>query len=81
MDIVEYMVSVVIIMTIVIVVGEKFLHPIVSVNNKKIVYIILIILGLAWGVVVDIFESPILYGGVFGMFAGVIHLMVDYKKE
>lgn len=35
MDILEYIISTLMIMTIVIVVGQRFSHPVVLVNNKK----------------------------------------------
>lgn len=81
MDILGYIISTLMSMTIVIVVGQRFLHPVVLVNNKKIVYVMLVILGLVWGAVIDIFESPILYGGIFGIIAGVFIIIVDHKQE
>lgn len=79
MDILVYSVSVIISMIVVILIGSKFVRPIVVVKDKKHVYTILLVLGIIWGGILDIFISPVLTGVGFGIIAGVIHLMVDYR--
>lgn len=81
MDILVYSVSVLISMIVVILIGSKFVRPIVVVKDEKLVYTILLVIGIIWGGILDIFISPLLTGVGFGIIAGVIHLMVDCREN
>lgn len=81
MSILKYIVSVIVTVIIIIKVGTGVVEPIKKTTNKFLVPIILAIAGIICGSIGDIYNFPIMSGIVFGVIAGIIQLMIDYRSK